>query len=88
MAVAQYADKAMLADRIVSDPSTGAFGSFDMARMNTLITQFQTAKSVSGLPSGFSATKLETNKFIDPKISMTFYTDPYNNPSGVITENP
>jgi len=88
MAVAQYADKTMLADKIVSNPSSGAFGSFDMARVNTLIGQLLQTKSVTGLPSGFSATKLETNKFIDPKISMTFYTGPYNNPSGVITESP
>jgi hypothetical protein len=87
-AVAQYADKTLLADRIVSDPSSGAFGSFDMTRVNTLIGQLKATKSVTGLPSGFSATKLETNQFIDPKISMTFYTGPYNNPSGVITESP
>jgi hypothetical protein len=88
MAVAQYADQTMLADKIVSNPSAGAFGSFDMARVNTLIGQLQSTKSVSGLPSGFSASTLETNKFIDPNISMTFYTGPYNNPSGVITEKP
>jgi hypothetical protein len=88
MAVAQYADKTMLADRIVSNPSSGAFGSFDMTRVNTLIGQLEATKSVTGLPSGFSASTLETNKFIDPSISMTFYTGPYNNPSGVITEKP
>lgn len=88
MAIAQYADRAMLADKIVSNPSSGAFGSFNMARVNTLIGQLKTTKSVTGLPAGFSATTLETNRFIDPSISMTFYTGPYNNPSGVIIEKP
>lgn len=88
MAVAQYADKTMLADKIVSNPSTGAFASFDMARVNTLIGLLKSTKTVTGLPSGFSAATIETNRFIDPKISMTFYTGPYNNTSGVITENP
>jgi hypothetical protein len=88
MAIAQYADKTMLADKIVSNPSSGAFGSFDLARVNTLIGQLQSTKSVTGLPSGFSASTLETNQFIDPSISMTFYTGPYNNASGVITESP
>jgi hypothetical protein len=86
MAVAQYADQTMLADKIVSNPTSGAFGSFDLARVNTLIGQLQSTKSVTGLPSGFSASTLETNKFIDPSVSMTFYTGPYNNASGVIVE--
>lgn len=86
MAIADYADKTMLGDRIVSQPPTGAFGSFDMARVNTLINQLKSTNSVTGLPSGFSATTMESNKFIDPSIKMTFYTGPYNNPDGVITE--
>ena len=88
MAVAQYADQTMLADKIVSNPSSGAFGSFDLARVNTLISQLKATKSVTGLPASFSASTLETNQFIDPSISMTFYTGPYNNTSGVITEKP
>jgi hypothetical protein len=88
MAVAQYADQTMLADKIVSNPSSGAFGSFDLARVNTLIGQLKATKSVTGLPASFSASTLETNQFIDPSISMTFYTGPYNNTSGVITEKP
>jgi hypothetical protein len=88
MAIAQYADRTMLADKIVSNPSSGAFGSFDMARVNKLIGLLESTKTVTGLPAGFSASTLETNKFIDPDISMTFYTGPYNNTSGVITENP
>jgi hypothetical protein len=85
-AVAQYADQTMLADKIVSNPSTGAFASFDLSRVNTLINLLKSTKSVTGLPTGFSASTIETNKFIDPLISMTFYTGPYNNASGVITE--
>jgi hypothetical protein len=88
MAVAQYADQTMLADKIVSNPSSGAFGSFDLARVDTLISQLKATKSVTGLPASFSASTLETNQFIDPSISMTFYTGPYNNTSGVITEKP
>jgi hypothetical protein len=88
MAIAQYADQTMLADKIVSNPSSGAFGSFDLARVNTLIGLLKSTSSVTGLPAGFSASTLETNQFIDPSISMTFYTGPYNNTSGVITEKP
>jgi len=86
MAIANYADQTMLADRIVAQPSSGAFGSFDMARVNTLIGQLKSTNSVSRLPAGFSASTLETNQFIDPSINMTFYTGPYNNTTGVITE--
>lgn len=86
MAIANYADQTMLADRIVAQPPSGGFGSFDMARVNTLIGQLKSTNSVSRLPSGFSASTLETNKYIDPSISMTFYSGPYNNTSGVITE--
>jgi hypothetical protein len=86
MAIANYADQTMLADRIVAQPSSGAFGSFDMARVNTLIGQLKSTNSVSRLPSGFSASTLETNKYIDPSINMTFYSGPYNNTSGVIAE--
>jgi len=86
MDVANYADQTMLADRIVSQPSAGAFGSFDMARVNTLINQLKSTNSVTSLPAGFSASKLETNQFIDPAITMSFYTGPYNSPDGVITE--
>lgn len=88
LAVAKYADQAMLSDKIVSNPSSGAFASFDFSRVTKLIGLLQSTKSVTGLPAGFSATKLETNKFIDKSISMTFYKGPYNNPSGVITEKP
>jgi hypothetical protein len=87
-AVASYADKTMLADRIVSQQSGEAFASFDMSRVNNLINLLKSTSTVTGLPAGFSATKLETNRFIDSSISMTFYTGPYNDPSGVITENP
>ena len=85
-AIASYADQTMLADKIVAQPASGAFGSFDMARVDTLIGQLKSTNSVTGLPAGFSATTLETNKFIDPSIKMTFYTGPYNNSAGVITE--
>jgi hypothetical protein len=85
-ATASYADQTMLADKIIAQPASGAFGSFDMARVNTLIGQLKSTNSVTGLPAGFSANTLETNKFLDPSIKMTFYTGPYNNANGVITE--
>lgn len=86
MAIANYADQTMLADKIVAQPSSGAFGSFDMARVNTLIGQLKTTNTAKNLPAGFSASTLETNKYIDPSINMSFYTGPYNNTDGVITE--
>jgi hypothetical protein len=84
--IANYAVKTMLADKIMSNPASGAFGSFDMARVNKLIGLLKSTHSVTGLPAGFSATKLETNRFIDPNVKMTFYKGPYNNVHGVIVE--
>lgn len=84
--VAAYADKTMLADKIVAQPDSGAFGSFDMQRVDTLIGQLKDTNSVTGLPAGFSAAQMETNKYLDPSIKMDFYTGPYNNPNGVIIE--
>lgn len=86
LAVAEYARNTLLADKIVADPPSGAFGSFTMSRVNALISLLESTKSVVGLPKGFSATSIETNKFIDPNIHMTFYKGPYHNTSGVIIE--
>lgn len=86
MAVAEYTRNTLLADKIVADPPSGAFGSFTMSRVNQLIGLLVSTKSVTGLPKGFSATSVETNKFIDPSIHMTFYKGPYHNTSGVIIE--
>jgi len=85
-AIAKYADRTMLADKIMSQEGSGGFASFNMARVNKLISLLQSTNSVTGLPSGFSATKLETNKFIDPSVQMTFYNGPYNNVNHVIVE--
>ena len=86
MAVAQYADKTMLADKIVSQ-GVGAFGSFNIPRVNNLITQLRPVLNTNGqsLPANYSARNVVTNRFIDPKIKFTFYKGPYNNTSGVIT---
>ena len=84
--VAAYTAKTLLQDKIVANPPSGGFGSYDMARVNTLIKQLQDTKSATGLPSGFSATSLETNQFIDPSISLDFYKGPFSDPNGVITE--
>jgi hypothetical protein len=86
LGVAKYAQQTMLADRIMSQEGAGGFASFNMARVNRLIGQLKATNSVTGLPSNFSATTLETNKFIDNKIKMRFYKGPYNNVHGVITE--
>lgn len=85
MAVAQYADKTMLADRIVSQ-GPGGFGSFNIQRVNTLVTQLRPVLNTNGqsLPANFNANTVVTNKFIDPKIKFTSYKGPYNNTSGVI----
>lgn len=85
-AIADYADQTMLADRIIANPASGGFGSYDLSRVNTLIGLLKSTNSVTGLPSGFSASTLETNQYLDPSIKMSFYTGPYNNTNGVITE--
>lgn len=86
MAVANYTRNTLLADKIVADPPTGGLGSFTMSRVNSLIALLKSTKSVTGLPNGFSATSLETNKFIDPKIKLNFFKGPYHNTRGVIIE--
>jgi len=86
MAVATYARNTLLADKIIANPPSGGFASFTMARVNSLISLLESTKSVTGLPKGFSATTLETNRFIDPHIKMTFFKGPYHNTRGVITE--
>jgi len=86
MAVGEYARNTMLADKIIADPPSGAFASFSMARINKLIGLLEETKSVTGLPKGFNAGSLETNKFIDKSIHMTFYKGPYHNTQGVIIE--
>lgn len=86
LAIAQYTDQTLLRDQIISNPTTGAFGSFNMSRVATTINQLKTSGAVTSLPAGFSASDLATNEFIDPNIRMTFYTGPYNNTNGVIVE--
>ncbi len=84
--IANYTHHTLLADRIDSNAASGTFGGFDMARVARLITQLKKSKTVTNLPAGYNASKLATNKFIDPKVSMTFYKGPYNNTNGVIIE--
>jgi hypothetical protein len=86
MAVAQYADRTMLADRIVSQGS-GGFGSFSLPRVNTNITQLRPVLNTNGqsLPANFNANQVVTNKFINSKIKFTSYKGPYNTTTGVIT---
>ncbi len=85
LADAQYADKTLLADRIVTQ-GVGAFGSYNMARVKTLIAQLTPilAKANTPLPAGDTASTFVTNKFIDPKIKFTSYKGPYNKTKGVI----
>jgi hypothetical protein len=86
MKVAQYADRTMLADRIVSQ-GPGGFGSFNIARVNTLVTQLRPVLNSNGqsLPANFNANTVVTNKFINPKIKFKGYKGPYNATNGVIT---
>lgn len=86
MAVAEYARNTLLADKIVANPPSGGFGSFTMSRVNQLISLLESTKAVTGLPKGFAASSLVTNKFIDPNIHMAFFKGPYHNTSGVIIE--
>lgn len=86
LAIANYTHQTVLADRIESNPSTGAFGSFDMARVARLITQLKSSKTVTNLPASYGPSSLATNRFIDPNVKMTFYKGPFNDTSGVIIE--
>lgn len=85
--LASYAVKTLLSDKIVAQPSSGGFGSFQSSRVNQLISQLKPVLSKAGvsLPGGFSASSVYTNKFIDPNITFSGYSGPYNNTSGVIT---
>jgi hypothetical protein len=85
MAVGAYAAKTLLEDRVVANPPSGGFGSFTMKRVNTLIHLLENTHSLTGLPKNFNAGMLETNRFIDPQLTLG-YKGPYNNVSGVITE--
>jgi hypothetical protein len=86
MAVAKYADKTMLADRIVSQ-GPGGFGSFNISRVNTQILQLRPVLNTNGqsLPASFKAGNVVTNKFINPSIKFNWYKGPYNKTTGVIT---
>ncbi|MDA8290741.1 MAG: hypothetical protein M0Z33_03550 [Actinomycetota bacterium] len=85
MAVGTYAAQTLLKDRIIANPPRGGFGSFTMKRVNTLIHLLEHTHSLTGLPANFSASKIETNKFIDPTLEIAYH-GPYNNVGGVITE--
>ncbi len=85
-AVARYAVRTLLADRIVAQPSSGAFGSFDMGRVTHLIAQLKPVLSKGGqsLPASFQAGSVVTNRFIDRSIGFSAYHGPYNKTRGVI----
>lgn len=87
MGVANYAVKTLLGDKIVAQPSTGAFGSFDPSRVKQLLNQLQPvlASSHQSIASGDTANSFYTNKFIDNSINFTGYSGPYNDTKGVIT---
>lgn len=85
--LADYGVKTLLADKIVAEPPSGGFGSFQPSRVAQLIAQLKpvVAKAGSSLPSGFSPSSVYTNRFIDSSITFTGYSGPFNNTSGVIT---
>ncbi|MGI8418931.1 MAG: hypothetical protein ACR2P2_22580 [Nakamurella sp.] len=84
--IAKYAHDTMLADKIMAQPEKGAFGSYNLDRVDSFVKIMTSTKTVTNLPSGFSSSNLATNQFIDPSVNMTFYHGPYNNVNGVITE--
>ncbi len=86
LATAQYADTTLLADRLLAQPTTGAFGSFDMSRVDQLIGEIRPIMAQGGqsLPNAYSASSVVTNRFIDNSIKFTGYTGPYNDASGVV----
>jgi hypothetical protein len=84
--IAKYAHDTMLRDKIMSQPATGAFGSYDEQRVADFVKIMTSTKTVTDLPSGFAPKDLATNQFIDPKVNMTFYHGPYNNVNGTIIE--
>ncbi len=83
--LADYAVKTLQADKIVAQPATGGFGSFDPTRVTTLISQLE--KAGVKVPSGFSPSSVYTNQFIDKSVKFS-YSGPYNNTSGVIQVQP
>lgn len=85
LALAKYSVSTQLADKIISQPKSGGFGSLDMNRVASIVKLLEKVHAVSGLPKGFSASSIATDKFIDPNISFTAYKGPYNNVSGVVT---
>lgn len=86
-AVARYAVRTELADRIVAQPASGAFGSFGMGRVGHLIAQLRPVLKKGGqsLAASFHAGNVVTNRFIDRSISFRSYHGPYNKTRGVIT---
>ena len=86
--VGDYAVKTLLADKIVEQPATGGFGSFDPTRISDLIKQIGPIMSKAGgkaLPDSFSMSDVATNEFIDSSITFTGYSGPYNDVTGVVT---
>jgi hypothetical protein len=85
-AVANYAVKTLLADKIVWQTPGEGFGSFDLGRVRQLISQLRPVLEKSGqsLPANFSPSSVMTNRFIDESIRFTQYKGPYNNTKGVI----
>lgn len=81
--LADYAVKTLQADKIVAQPASGGFGSFDPSRVTTLISQLQ--KAGAKVKPGLSPSSVYTNKYIDSSVKFTSYTGPYNNTGSVIT---
>lgn len=85
--VATYAVQTLLKDKIVAQPTNGAFGSFDPSRVTQLLSQLKPVLDKAGQSIGsLKPSDVYTNQYIDKSITFTGYSGPYNNTSGVITE--
>lgn len=85
LAEASYTARTELRDRIVSQPTSGGFGSFSLKRVTHLLNVLRPieAKNSNPLPSSLTAQKVVTNRFIDPTVTLP-YNGPYNKSHGVV----
>lgn len=71
-ALATYAAKAQLDNKIIADGPTPALGDFDMDRVQKMIDLLTPiyAKQRIKVPAGLKPEDMYTNEFIDPKVSL------------------
>lgn len=84
LADASYSVRTELADRLVGNPPSGGFGSFDVAAVKKVIDQLKASKILTGDAAGIGPAAVATNAFVDPTLRLP-YAGPYNDVGGVIT---